>query len=104
MSGSLGRRARRLSAIILLLAAGCGDRIAPGSPDDFAPVMTLRAAVGSKDEALLETAAQRIEEKVSAGRYTSGVRRRLEGIVATARAGRWTEANRDCLAFQKEQR
>ena len=70
----------------------------------FRSVDALYTAITARNEKLLSDCEKRLNEHKNAGRLPSSAASHLDGIVATARAGRWQPAAERLHAFMSVQR
>ena len=72
--------------------------------DVFKTVDALFTAVTARDEKLLARSEQRLRASREAGKLPADASDYLDGIVQTARAGRWEAAAERLYGFMKAQR
>lgn len=84
---------------------GCGRAPQMGSDEStFRAVDALYTAVTARNEKLLTDCEKRLQELKASGKLTSAAATHLDGIIATARAGRWQPAAERLHAFMSVQR
>ena len=87
---------------VLLAILGCGRPQA--MPQNRELIASLRTAVNTRNAEWLEKNAKTLEERRDAGRVSDAEYQEFQAIIAKARAGKWEEAERETIAFQKAQR
>ena len=94
-----------LLAASLAMVAGCNrtPQIS-GDRECLAAADALWTAVTSKRPELLARSSEEIEELHAAARMPDAAFERLSGIVTTARAGQWTDAQAALKTFVRGQR
>ena len=73
-------------------------------PAVFREVDALYTAVTAHNEKLLDQSDKRLQELKSAGKLPADASSYLDGVIATARQGRWQPAAERLHAFMKAQR
>lgn len=73
-------------------------------PDVFRTVDALYTAVRMKDEGKLGQCESRLREYRAAGKLPAGPADHLDGVIATARGGRWEAAAETLYDFMAAQR
>jgi hypothetical protein len=93
-----------LSVLLCLLAAGCGQTPQLSSEEGLSAADALWTSIAAKDQGLLEASAGRIEKLHAAAELSDDAFGYLTGVIATARAGKWTEARTALKTFVRGQR
>jgi len=100
------RRKPLARAFAMLLAvismAGCGQPQV--GRENLELLASLRTALSAQNVEWLDKNAAIIESRHGEGQMSHETHARLSAIVEKARAGRWKEAERELVAFQKAQR
>jgi len=76
----------------------------PPSAEVFTTVDALFTAVTAHDEKRLTACEQRLEKFKTAGSLPTPAAKRLDGVIATARAGQWETAAKRLYDFMHGQR
>lgn len=93
----------RLVAVLVLLAIlGCGRP--QTAPQNRELISSLRTAVNTRNIDWLEKNVKILEQRRAAGQVSDAEYEEFQTIIAKARAGKWKEAERETIAFQKAQR
>lgn len=90
-------------ALSALLALGCGKPPQVADKEGFDAIMQLATALGAKDMGMLDNSRQSIERLLEEKRFPPDAYEVVEHIVALAREGKWDEARRNLVVFQKGQ-
>lgn len=97
------RNITRLGVLIGIVAIiGCSRPQA--SPQNLQLISSLRTAASTQDAELLEQNATLLEERREAAGVTDAEYKTFQKILDLGRAGKWEEAERETIAFQKAQR
>ena len=96
--------AAMLACLGLPLAAGCGRAPQLGSEDNLAAADGLWTAVTAKDASLVDKSAGLIEQLHQTHKMSDEAFEVLRGVIATARAGDWSQARGALKAFVRGQR
>ena len=84
---------------------GCGRPPQMGTDENvFRSVDALYTAVTARNEKLLSDCEKRLHELKESGKLRPQAASQLDGIIATARAGRWQPAAERLHAFMSAQR
>jgi hypothetical protein len=108
MTISHPRRSPRIARFALWLVCsqlafiGCGYPAAQPANQEL--IASLRTALSARNEVWLAQNEEKIESRRSAGRMNDDEYEAFKAIVAQARAGDWTGAERASLDFQRAQR
>lgn len=90
------------AAWILSAILGCGKPQA--APQNRELISSLRTAVNTRNTEWLEKNVKVLEERRVAGQVSDAEYQEFQAIIAKARAGKWEEAERETITFQKAQR
>ena len=94
---------RWLAAVwVLSVILGCGKP--QTAPQNRELISSLRTAVNTQNAEWLEKNAKIVEERYSADQMTDAEYEEFQAIIGKARDGKWEEAERETIAFQKVQR
>ena len=104
---TISRQAPGLGIMMILGLAlafipGCGKPQA--APQNQQLISSLRTAVNTRNADWLEENANVLEKRRVAGKVSDSEYEEFQAIIAKARAGAWEEAERETIAFQKDQR
>lgn len=103
----IARLTRRPSCglgLLLLLWAGCSPPQLGDDKASFKAVDALYTAVSLREIEPLNRCEQVLHDLRSQGNLSAAAGDSLDAIVATARAGRWEEAQRNLGSFMRGQR
>lgn len=91
-------------AVVCVLSAilGCGRP--QTAPENRELISSLRTAVNTKNPEWLDKNAKAVEKRHAGGQMTDAEYEEFQAIIAKARDGKWEEAERETVAFQKAQR
>jgi hypothetical protein len=87
---------------VLSVILGCGKP--QTAPENRGLISSLRTAVNTQNAEWLEKNAKLVEERYSADEMTDAEHEEFQAIIAKARDGKWEEAERETIVFQKAQR
>ena len=87
---------------VFLVILGCGKP--QTTPQNRDLIASLRTAVNTRNADWLEKNAEALEKRRDAGQASDAEYQEFQAIIAKARAGKWEEAEKEAIAFQKAQR
>jgi hypothetical protein len=93
-----------LLLVLCLLASGCGQTPQLSSEEGLSAADALWTSITAKDTGLLEASAGKIEKLHAAADLSDEAFGYLADVIATARAGKWTEARTALKTFVRGQR
>lgn len=82
---------------------GCREYPPVSSPESLTLVRRLYTACNTKDEARLAGVETRLAELSAEGKVTAEEKRKFEAIIAKARGGKWTDAEKMARKFAQDQ-
>jgi hypothetical protein len=90
-------------AMLGFLLVGCG-RPQASSFENQQLIGSLRTAVSARNSQWLEDNVKVLEERRAAGKVADAEYEVFQGIIASAKQGRWEAAEREVIKFLKAQR
>ncbi len=89
--------------MLLLALAGCNPYPEVRSPEAITLMTALRTACNTRNADRLGRVTAAVAEAHTAGRLDESEHAAFQEIVAEAEAGRWEDAERACVDFQRAQ-